>query len=263
MNVLITSGGTRIAIDRVRHISNMSRGTFGSELARCFLMRKEKDVDLTFLKAEGSRSPFLCEIDLAKQTTIEVLQSLTSVVSLYEERGWAYEELMFKTYNDYAMLLRNECVLKTIPNSSIPGPNIVILAAAVSDYGTKPLKGKVRSSASDMSIKLHKLPKLISKVKKWCPTAFLVGFKLMVDSTPDELVDAARESLKKNKCDLVVANDLRDIQNNDHKVALVYPNGDLFAISKDTLSRTGATSIAEWIMLKIVKAYKIFAGDLR
>ena len=33
MKILVTSGGTKIPIDRVRDITNMSTGTFGSKIA--------------------------------------------------------------------------------------------------------------------------------------------------------------------------------------------------------------------------------------
>ena len=33
MKVLITSGGTKVPIDTVRHIGNMSSGTFGAKIA--------------------------------------------------------------------------------------------------------------------------------------------------------------------------------------------------------------------------------------
>ena len=36
MKILITSGGTKVPIDRVRSITNMSQGTFGSRIADAF-----------------------------------------------------------------------------------------------------------------------------------------------------------------------------------------------------------------------------------
>lgn len=54
MNVLITSGGTEIMIDMVRHIGNMSSGTFGSKIALECLKRGDH---VTFLKAKNSKSP--------------------------------------------------------------------------------------------------------------------------------------------------------------------------------------------------------------
>ena len=63
MKILVTSGGTKIPIDRVRDITNMSKGTFGSKIATELLKLNQ---EVYFLKAKGSRSPFKVEIDLAK-----------------------------------------------------------------------------------------------------------------------------------------------------------------------------------------------------
>ena len=76
-----------------------------------------------------------------------------------------------------------------------------------------------------MNISLKPLPKLIGRVKDmWNPNIKLVGFKLLVNSTDDELITEAKNSIDKNKCDMVVANDLRDIKNNDHSLTIVKPN---------------------------------------
>ena len=39
MKILITSGGTKVSIDRVRSITNMSQGTFGSRIADAFFSK--------------------------------------------------------------------------------------------------------------------------------------------------------------------------------------------------------------------------------
>jgi phosphopantothenate-cysteine ligase len=103
-------------------------------------------------------------------------------------------------------------------------PDIIILAAAVSDYGIDNyVDGKIRSKDT-MSINLKPLPKIISKIKEWSPNSKLVGFKLLVDSTDEELIDNAKKSIIVNHCDMVVANDLRDIKNNAHRLIIVKSN---------------------------------------
>ena len=70
MNILVTSGGTKIPIDRVRSITNMSRGTFGSRIADAFwtegLDRMQDHVlgadieqidKITFFMAKDSKMP--------------------------------------------------------------------------------------------------------------------------------------------------------------------------------------------------------------
>ena len=55
MKILITSGGTKIKIDMVRSITNMSKGTFGSKIATEFLRYDNEHV--TFLHAKDSKLP--------------------------------------------------------------------------------------------------------------------------------------------------------------------------------------------------------------
>jgi phosphopantothenoylcysteine synthetase/decarboxylase len=52
--VLITSGGTKIKIDMVRSITNMSRGTFGAKIADAV---QEFNDNVTFLCAKNSVMP--------------------------------------------------------------------------------------------------------------------------------------------------------------------------------------------------------------
>ena len=182
IKVLVTSGGTKVKIDMVRSITNMSKGTFGSKIASEFM--KYGDTYVTFLHAKGSRLP-----DYGANTLIE-----------------------YETFDEYAANLSLELAKK---------PDIIVLAAAVSDYGVANyVDGKIRSKG-DMVIELKPLPKLISTVRKACPNAVICGFKLLVNSTEDELIKAAAESLDKNKCDIVVGNDLRDIKANNHTLWMV------------------------------------------
>ena len=46
MKILITSGGTKVPIDDVRSITNMSSGKFGAEIAAIFTSQKNKVVYL-------------------------------------------------------------------------------------------------------------------------------------------------------------------------------------------------------------------------
>lgn len=216
--VLVTSGGTSIPIDRVRKITNMSNGTFGAKIAT-ELLKKEFQVD--FLRAEKSKSPFSMQADMWDNALIDGnpafengIAELVRVHDLWKRYGDNYTEIRYKTFDDYS-----ERLVDILTNCE--PPNIIFLAAAVSDYGTIPLDGKIRSKDSEMVIQLHALPKLIGKVKELAPNSFLVGFKLLVDSTPEQLITAARESIEKNGCDLVVANDFTDLQKGDHKVYLV------------------------------------------
>lgn len=222
MKVLITSGGTKIPIDRVRHIQNMSSGTFGAEIAKKAL---SWGWEVDFLAADKSKTPFKMEIDATLHTHTGVSNTLSKVGSLLDfhaKHGHQYKEFIYNSFQSYADHL--EILLKATYYDA------VILAAAVSDYGVENyVDGKVRSREEDFGIKLVKLPKLISKVKEWSKgRTALVGFKLLVDSTEDELLAAARKSIADNGCDGVIANDLRDIKAGKHSIRLVTENAFSF-----------------------------------
>ncbi len=220
MKILITSGGTVIPIDSVRKISgitNMSKGTFGSKIATEFLKLEH---EVIFVKAKGSITPMTMNwnmyemmIDLIEPNLplLDYAEKMTLLLKNHE----TYNEYEYDTFDEYATLLEKLVRKKN--------PDIILLAAAVSDYGVENfVDGKVRSNDA-FNIKLKQLPKLISKVKGWAnPNTKLVGFKLLVDSTPQELIDVARNSVNTNNADMVVANDLSDIRNNNHKISLVF-----------------------------------------
>lgn len=208
MRILITSGGTKIPIDRVRHIANMSSGTFGSKIA---LEALREDHKVSFFRAEHSKSPFFLQTDMRREDSKARFEEM---LSNYEKYKQNYSETEFSNFESYQTFLQLKIEQFT--------PDIIILAAAVSDYGVENyVDGKMRTKDKDRAIHLKPLPKVISMINKWAPKACLVGFKLLVNSTDEELIGNAKRSLVENHCDLVVANDLRDIKNNDHRLLIV------------------------------------------
>lgn len=218
MKILITSGGTKIPIDKVRDITNMSKGTFGSRIAEEVLKLGH---EVVFMKAKGSKTPMQFSLDLfQKSATKDVnlaIDKMVEKVNFFTKYQDVYNEYEYSTFDQYTEMLKYVI--------SAEQPDVIVLAAAVSDYGVENyVDGKIRSN--DMfNIKLKQLPKLINRVKEWAkPSAKLVGFKLLVNSKDAELIDASKRSIDENGCDLVVANDLRDIKDDNHIVRLVSKN---------------------------------------
>ena len=215
LKVLVTSGGTKVPIDDVRSITNMSKGTFGSKIATEFL-KVDEQIQLHFLRAENSIKPFsmLYDPPCGYQHNI---RGIYNIDKLFRRCSRRYTEETYKTYDDYAASLKR--IIREMR------PDIIVLAAAVSDYTIKnPVNGKIRSS-DDLKLELTPTEKLIGQVQniqtQYGFGSILVGFKLLVNSLDKELLAAAEKSIKENKCDLVIANDLRDIKNDDHKLIVV------------------------------------------
>ena len=220
LRVLVTSGGTKVKLDAVRSITNMSKGTFGAKIATEFL-KADPEIYLTFLSAEGSKNPF--DINCSRYLSFwQNIKEANRVRKFYNSCRTRYKEISYKTYDDYAAELKGLLKEKRF--------DIIVLAAAVSDYiVANPVQGKVRSTEA-LNIELKPAEKLISQVKS--KTAFqdsiLVGFKLLVGSTHEQLIQAAQKSIYDNGCDLVIANDLRDIRNNNHKLSILEHRSELY-----------------------------------
>ena len=238
MLMLITSGGTKVPIDKVRDITNMSNGTFGRRIAIAAL---EEAHSVHFFHAKHSKTPFKLTLDYFKDDWRTQLDAWGDFYQFCEQNSSNYDQSAFRNYDDYAEGLE-QLILNT-------APQVVVLAAAVSDYGVAhPVDGKIRS-ADQQTIEMEPLPKLISQIKKWHPRCFLVGFKLLVNSTEDELLVAAEKSFRDNGCDMIVANDLRDIKNDDHRLLLLARHGEMVVRRKSESQNPNflATEVVNWI----------------
>lgn len=131
--ILITSGGTKIPIDEVRDITNMSSGTFASKIASEFLNLGHC---VHFVRAKGSKSPMSCSIDMLLAPE-QAFKDIGDVVSRWHSYSSIYHGYQYKTFQDYFELLRKLLTTEAW--------DIVVLAAAVSDYEAQPMQGKVRS----------------------------------------------------------------------------------------------------------------------
>ena len=80
---------------------------------------------------------------------------------------------------------------------------------------------KISSYENNLVLVLKPTPKIISLIKKESPLTYLVGFKLLDGVSKKELIEVAQRLRDKNKCDLVVANDLEDIRNKEHKAYII------------------------------------------
>lgn len=180
LKVFITSGGTKVPIDDVRHIGNMSSGRYGSEIADAFSMKND---DVIFFHDKGSRIPVKLQI-ACYNGAID---------------SWIHP---FKDYFEYLDAPRLVQLHK---------PDIIISAAAVSDYITDKVEGKISSSEDELIIRLKKAQKVLPLLRQAAPDAMLVGFKLLVDPTDEQIHDACEKVLNSG-ADYVVYNDLSEIR---------------------------------------------------
>jgi phosphopantothenate---cysteine ligase (CTP) len=190
LRALVTAGGTRERIDDVRVITNMSTGRFGAAIANALAAR---GVDVTVL---GSHSM------LARPDLLDA----------------AVERVPFGSYADLARALDEACQ---------DPPDLLLMAAAVSDYVPVPTDGKLPSSAERITIELTRTAKLLPTLRERCGEGtFLVGFKLLSGVSRQELVAVAARQLLAGQLDMTVANDLQALGETQHPVVLVTPDGE-------------------------------------
>ena len=86
--------------------------------------------------------------------------------------------------------------------------DVVVMAAAVSDYVPVVRHAKLRSGLSEVIVRMKRAPKIIDSVKRKRPGVFLVGFKAESNVSDVVLERRARRKMRESDSDMVVANDV-------------------------------------------------------
>ncbi|MBF1697968.1 phosphopantothenate--cysteine ligase [Streptococcus sanguinis] len=218
MNILITSGGTSEKIDRVRSITNHSTGQLGKIIAETFLDKGDQVTLVTTPKAvRPAAHPNL---------TIVLIENVSELLETLEPLVHTHDVLIHAmAVSDYTPVY-------------MTGLEAVAASTDMTEFLNKTNSESKISSQDDVQVLfLKKTPKIISLVKKWNPDIRLIGFKLLVDVSNEELLETARASLIKNQAEIIVANDLTEISNQEHKAYLVGKDNVTQAQSKEEIAQ--------------------------
>lgn len=218
MNILITSGGTSEKIDRVRSITNHSTGRLGKIIAETFLDKGDQVTLVTTPKAvRPAAHPNLTIVQI--ENVEELLESLEPLVHTHDVLIHAM------AVSDYTPVY-------------MTGLEAVAASSDMTEFLNKTNSESKISSQDDIQVLfLKKTPKIISLVKKWNPAIRLIGFKLLVNVAKEELLKTARASLIKNQAEIIVANDLTKISNQEHRAYLVGKETVTEAQSKEEIAQ--------------------------
>lgn len=218
MKLLITSGGTSEAIDQVRAITNHASGNLGKIIAEQAL-RIGHEVTLVTtkqaIKPEPQKNLTIIEI-----TNVESLQSTL--------------EPLVKTHH---VLIHSMAVSDYTPVYMTGLDEVQATEDITSLLDKKNAESKISSKDDYQVLFLKKTPKVISYVKQWNPTIQLIGFKLLVDVSKEELFAVARQSIERNGADYILANDLTDIKGNQHIAYLVDKTSEVQAQTKEEIAQ--------------------------
>lgn len=217
VRILITSGGTRGPIDAVRYIANKSTGRLGMLMASEALSR---GADVTLIYGKDSLVP---DPEVVGEEALSHLR-LREIETTDDLQIAMKQELQGKPFN---AVLHCMAVLDYVPESYV--------------------EEKTPSGQKDWWIKLVQTPKVIKIIKELQPSTLLISFKLEAGKSLEELVEAAHRSLVANGADLVLANDLRDIEQGHHVGYLVNQAGEVEAIveGKEEIARLLIDAVVE------------------
>jgi phosphopantothenoylcysteine synthetase/decarboxylase len=172
MRVVITGGPSSEPIDDVRLITNRSTGELGVILAQAF-QQSGHEVSLFLGRLSQFRPP---------------------------------QAASFDRNEDLQRMLRemNEC--KSV--------NVVLHAAALADFQVVAVRAgnidvglkKIGSEHQTLSVELAPKPKVIAGLRDLFPNALIVGWKLELEGSRDDLISEAARQVKKNRTDACVIN---------------------------------------------------------
>ena len=224
--VVITAGGTSEKIDNVRKITNSSTGKLGKVIAN-ELIREVPDIKIYYVCSKSSLRPI--------NKSIEIIE-IDGVLDLKEK----VENLLKNNKIDYFIhsMAVSDYMVDYVTTAQKLASEIDSSDHNTLDTITKFNNGfnenKISSHKNNLIIKLKRAPKIISIIKKISPKTFLVGFKLLDGVTKDKLINTAKKLRDKNKCDLVVANDLSNIRNGNH-IAYIIDNQNIIITANDKI----------------------------
>lgn len=215
--IVITAGGTSEKIDNVRKITNSSSGKLGMTIAN-HLLKENEDLMIYYICSKNSLRPIdervkIIEID----GTIDLKSKIENLL-LNEKIDYFIHSMAVSDYmTDYVTTIeRIKQSVKNTNNIDEAFSNIEII------NGTK-----ISSYEDNLVIVLKPTPKIISIIKDLSPSTYLVGFKLLDGVSKEELIEVAKKLRDKNRCDLVVANDLSIIRNGEHIAYIIDKNDEI------------------------------------
>ncbi len=194
-NILITSGSTRGYLDAIRYITNTSTGKLGCEIA---LEAMKHGADVTYIYGADSLFPVTQDHKEIKPSQLKLIE--------------------IETNDDLIKVLHEKLKNRRF--------DAIVHAMAVADYVPARAKpNKTPSNKDEWMLKLVKTSKVITIIRDIWPEALLVGFKLEVNRTKEDLIKIARMFLKKSGSDLIVANDNKSISRNSHTAYMITGDG--------------------------------------
>lgn len=231
---IITAGGTSERIDNVRKITNSSSGKLGMLIADC-LLKERNDILIYYVCSKNSLRPSDDRVHVLEvEGTLDLKNTLEDLLLSNEINYFIHSMAVSDYMTDFVTNLSN--IKESITKSSNIDEAFENIEA---------IKGnKISSYEDNLVVVLKPTPKIISIIKNLSQSTYLVGFKLLDGVSKLELINTAKKLRDKNRCDLVVANDLSSIRNGEH-IAYIIDNDN------NVEEAHGKIKIAEYIVRRL------------
>ena len=231
---IITAGGTSERIDNVRKITNSSSGKLGMLIADC-LLKERNDILIYYVCSKNSLRPSDDRVHVLEvEGTLDLKNTLEDLLLSNEINYFIHSMAVSDYMTDFVTNLSN--IKESITKSSNIDEAFENIEA---------IKGnKISSYEDNLVVVLKPTPKIISIIKNLSPSTYLVGFKLLYGVSKLELINTAKKLRDKNRCDLVVANDLSSIRNGEHIAYIIDNDNNVEEVH-------GKIKIAEYIVRRL------------
>lgn len=246
INIVITAGGTSEPIDKVRKITNSSTGRLGSIIANKLIQRKDIE-KIFYITTKKAIKPQIGALTLAGlcekleiieiETTMQLKETVEKVLLNNKIDYFIHAMAVSDYYVDYvstANIIANELKDSNDFEETLKNP-----------INKLDKTNKISSYEDNLVIVLKQTPKIIGLIKELSPNTHLFGFKLLDDVGKEYLIEIASKLRDKNNCDYVIANDLKDIRNGNHKAFIIDKAGNIEEVE-------GKENIATNIIKKII-----------
>lgn len=223
--IIITAGGTSEKIDNVRKITNSSSGKLGSIIASKLLeLQADKIEKIYYVCSKNSIKPTGEKVEIVEIFDAKDLEVTVKKLLMENKIDYFIHSMAVSDYTvDYVTTA--ETLVDTIEN------NEGKILETICNFDLRLTDDKISSNYDNLIIKLKKTPKIISIIKDISPKTYLVGFKLLDNVREEELINTAYKLKEKNDCNLVVANDLNNIRNGNHKAFIIKSKEDYIVSS--------------------------------
>ena len=191
-------------------------------------------------KSSGKMGNMIAEQAFLRGADIFLLRGYNSAESHYN-----INEEKFTTVDDLFYKIKNK----------IKNFDIIIHAAAVSDFELDERKEHKIKSNKELHLELTPTTKILENLKKLNKKVFLVGFKAEVNLSEKELIDRAYSLLKSAGADLIVANDV-----GKQNVGFDVDTNEVFIVDKkkkvEHIKLSDKRVVADRVLDRIIKNMK-------